>query len=53
MVEVALLLLGLLGQDVTVVSMTSLDLTRSGENEALLGTRISLNFWRFLCMLMS
>ena len=51
-VEVALLLLGLLGQNVTVVSMTSFDLTCSGENETLLCTRISLNFWHFLLSLM-
>ena len=50
-VEVALLLLRLLGQDVTVVSVVSFDLTRSSENETLLGTGISLNFWHFLCVL--
>ena len=47
-VEVALLLLGLLGQNVTVVSVMSFDLTCSGENETLLCTRISLYFWHFL-----
>lgn len=47
-VEVALLLFGLLGQDVTVVSVTSFDLTRSGERETLLGAGISLYFWHFL-----
>ena len=53
MVKVALLLLGLLGQNVTVVSMTSFDLTCSGKNETLLGTGIGLYFWHFLCLLMS
>ena len=47
-VEVAFLLFGLLGQDVTVVSVTSFDLTRSGERETLLGAGISLYFWHFL-----
>ena len=44
MVEVTLLLLGLLGQDVTVISVVTLDLTCSGECETLLGTGISLYF---------
>ena len=43
-VEVTLLLLGLLGQDVTVISVVTLDLTCSGECETLLGTGISLYF---------
>ena len=47
MLEVALLLLGLLRQDVTVISVVALNLTRSGEYEALLGTGISLYFWHF------
>ena len=49
-VQVALLLLGLLRQNVTVVSVTSFDLTRSGERETLLGAGISLYFWHFLCL---
>ena len=49
-VEVALLLLGLLRQNVTVVSVTSFDLTRSGEHETLLCAGISLYFWHFLCL---
>ena len=49
-VEVAFLLFGLLGQNVTVVSMTSFDLTRSGEHETLLCAGISLYFWHFLCL---
>ncbi len=40
--EVALLLLRLLGEDVAVESVLSLDLTRSGKRETLLGTGISL-----------
>ena len=43
-VEVMLLLLGLLGQDVTVISVVTLDLTCSGECETLLGAGISLYF---------
>ena len=49
-VQVALLLLGLLRQNVTVVSVTSFDLTRSGEHETLLCAGISLYFWHFLCL---
>lgn len=49
-VKVALLLFRFLGQNVTVVSMTSFDLTCSSENETLLGTGISLYFWHFLCL---
>ena len=52
-VEVTLLLLSLLSQNVTVVSMTSFDLTRSSESETLLSTRISLYFWHFLLLLYS
>ena len=43
-VEVALLLLGLLGQNVTVVSVMTLNLTGSGERETLLRAGISLYF---------
>ena len=42
--EVALLLLGLLRENVTVESVLSLDLTRSGERETLLSAGISLYF---------
>jgi hypothetical protein len=41
-VEVAFLSGLLLGQDVTVIGMLSLDFTSAGESEALLGTRFSL-----------
>jgi len=43
--QVALLLLGLLGQNVAVVSVVSLDLTCSGERESLLGSGVCLYFW--------
>jgi len=47
-VEITLLLLGLLGQNVTVISVFSFNLTRSGKGEPLFGTGISLYFWHFL-----
>jgi len=50
-VEVALLLLRLLRENVTVVSVASFDLTRSGEHETLLCAGISLYFWHFLLFL--
>jgi hypothetical protein len=43
--QVALLLLGLLGQNVAVVSVISLNLTRTGERESLLGAGLCLYFW--------
>ena len=48
MVKVALLLLDLLGQDVTVISVVTLNLTGSGERKTLLCTRISLYFRHLL-----
>ena len=45
--QITFLLLCLLGQNVTVVSMMSLDLTCSGETESLLGTGVRFNFWHF------
>jgi len=45
--QVALLLLGFLCQDVAVISVVTLDLTRSGEHESLLCCGISLYFWHF------
>ena len=42
--QVALLLLGFLGQNVAVVSVVSLNLTCSGEGETLLGTGVCLYF---------
>ena len=49
--KVAFLLFGLLGQDVTVESVMSFNLTRSGKVEPFFGTGISLNFWHFLLFL--
>lgn len=46
--EIALLLLGLLRQDVTVEGVLTLNLTGSGECETLLSTRISLYFRHFV-----
>ena len=45
--EVTFLLLGLLGQDVTLVSVFSLNFPGASERESLLGARICLNFWHF------
>ena len=42
MVEIPLLLLGLLGEDVAVVSMLPLDFSRSGKRETLFGTGVGL-----------
>ena len=47
--QVSLLLLGLLGQDVTLVSMFSFNLPCSGKGEPFFGTGISLKFWHFVC----
>lgn len=49
--EVVLLLTRLLGQNVAVESMLSLQLTRSGKSKSLFGTGISLYFWHFLLYL--
>ena len=48
MVKVALLLLGLLGQNVTVISVVTLNLTGSKKRKTLLCTRISLYFRHLL-----
>ena len=45
--EVALLFLTFLCQDVAVISVVTLDLTRSSEHKTLLGSGISLYFWHF------
>ena len=47
-VKVALLFLGLLCQNVAVVSVMSFNLTRSGERETLFCSGISLYFWHFV-----
>lgn len=51
MIEIALLLFGLLSQNMTMISMLSFNFTRSGKSESFFGTGISLNFWHFLCIL--
>ena len=45
MYQVSLLLLGLLSQNVTVVSVMTLDFTCSGDAETLLGSGVCLYFW--------
>ena len=40
MIEISLTFLGLLGEDVAVVSVLPLDLARSGKREALFGTGV-------------
>ncbi len=45
--QITFLFLCLLSQNVTVVSVMSLDLTCSGETESLLCTGVSLYFWHF------
>lgn len=42
MVEVPFLLLGLLREDVAVISMLPLDLARTGKRKALFGTGVGL-----------
>ena len=49
--QITFLLLCLLGQNVTRLSMMSFDLTSSGETESLLGTGVSFNFWHFFIYL--
>ena len=49
--KVSLLLLRFLSQDVTVESVLSLNLTRSGKSESFFSTGISLYFWHFLLFL--
>ena len=50
MVEVPLLLLGLLGENVAVISVLSLDLSRSGKREALFGTGVGFKLCHcFVC----
>ena len=42
MIKISLTLLGLLGEDVAVVSVLPLDFSRSGKREALFGTGVGL-----------
>ena len=46
-VEIPLLLLGLLRENVAVVSVLSLDFSRSGKREALFGTGVGLKLCHF------
>ena len=47
--QISLLLLCLLSQNVTVISVMTLDLTCTGKAESLLCTGVSLYFWHFFC----
>ena len=50
MVEISLLLLGLLGENVAVISVLSLDFSRSGKREALFGTGVGFKLCHcFVC----
>ena len=54
MIEVSLLLLGLLSQNVTVVSVMTLNLTSTGECESLLCAGICFLLWHFyLCLIIN
>jgi hypothetical protein len=44
MIEIPLLLFSLLRKDVTVISMFSLDFSRSGKRETLFGTGVGFKF---------
>ena len=46
--KISLLLLGLLCQDVAMISVMTLYLTTAGEHESLLCTGVCLYFWHFL-----
>ena len=46
-VKISLLLLRLLSQNVTVISVMTLDLTSSSETESLLRTGLCFYFWHF------
>ncbi len=45
--EISLLLLSLLGQDVTVISVLTLNLSCTSKLETLLCSGLSFNFWHF------
>jgi len=50
MVEISLLFLGLLREDVAVISMLPLDFSRSGKREALFGTGVGFELCHcFVC----
>ena len=46
--QVTFTLLALLGQDVTLVSMSSFNLSGAGKGEPFLRSGIRLNFWHFV-----
>ena len=48
MVKIPFLLLCLLGENVAVISVSSLDLARSGKRKALFGTGVGLKLWHRL-----
>ena len=48
MAKVSFLLFRLLGQDVTVKSVLSLDFTRSGKSESFFSTGVSLDLWHLV-----
>ena len=50
-VEVTLLLLSLLSQNVTVVSVMSFNLTSTSESKSFFSTGICLNFWHCFIVL--
>ena len=49
MVELPLLLLGLLRENVAVISVLSLDLSRSGKRETLFGTGVGFELCHSFC----
>ena len=51
MSQVAFLLFSLLRQNVTLVSVLTLDFTCSGKRETLFGTGISLYLWHFVIII--
>jgi hypothetical protein len=50
-VEISLLLLSLLCQDVTVISVVTLNLSCSSKDKALFGSAFGFNFWHFFIVL--
>ena len=46
-IKISLTLLGLLCEDVAVISMLPLDFSRSGKRETLFGTGVGLKLWHF------
>lgn len=48
MLQVSLLLFGLLRQNMTVISVLSLDFTRSGKNKSFFSTGVRFDLWHLL-----